>query len=52
MRMSKFLKTSRTRTYENIHGKKKIDILFKCERIIRGLKIKNRLNNPISHNEN
>ena len=41
--MSKFLKTSRTKTDKNINDKKKRNILFKCERIIRGLKIKNRL---------
>ncbi|MDR3598816.1 methyl-accepting chemotaxis protein [Clostridium sp.] len=41
--MRKFLKTSRTKADKNINNKKKIDILFKCERIIRGLKIKNRL---------
>jgi len=41
--MSKFLKISRTKTDKNINDKKKKDILFKTERIIRGLKIKNRL---------
>ena len=41
--MSKFLKISRTKTDKNINDKKKGNILFKNERIIRGLKIKNRL---------
>ncbi|BCZ48701.1 methyl-accepting chemotaxis protein [Clostridium gelidum] len=41
--MSKFLKISRTKTDKNINDKKKVNILFKTERIIRGLKIKNRL---------
>lgn len=41
--MNKFLKLNRTKTNKNINGKKKRNILFKCESIIRGLKIKNRL---------
>jgi methyl-accepting chemotaxis protein len=41
--MSRFLKISRTKTDKNINDKKKGNILFKNECIIRGLKIKNRL---------
>ena len=41
--MRKFLKISRTKTDKNINDKKKGNIIFKSERIIRGLKIKNRL---------
>ena len=41
--MNKFLKLNRTKTNKNINGKKKRNILFKCESIIRNLKIKNRL---------
>ena len=41
--MSKFFKIRCIKTDKNINDKKKGNILFKSEHIIRGLKIKNRL---------